>query len=131
MHVFAASVRPAHPTCNILHTPIHKLTTTADATPPAQVISFGGFERWYAHKRGWCIDDFVKYDQLSACLHDATILAWKEKIRIDAIRPASAIRYLRDKGALPKTVRSWGGAAAGFKTADVDPYKWTSYMRTM
>ena len=58
-------------------------------------------------------------------LFDATAVAWKEKLRHNAVRPVSAIRYLYDHS----NVTSWAGPYRG--TGDIQGREYTSYLRTM
>jgi hypothetical protein len=95
----------------------------------AKIMSFGGFERLFAYQNGWCHDKWIEYEQLSAAFYDATIIVWKEKARIDAIRPVSAIRWLVSKGLLPKKVKAWAGPGKGTRTIRTNAFQ--SYLRTM
>lgn len=95
----------------------------------SKIVSYGGFERLFAYQNNWGHEQWIEFDQMSACFYDATILAWKEKIRTNNIRPMSAIRWLAQNGHLPKTVRSWAGPGKGTRTIRTDA--WQSFLRTM
>ena len=55
--------------------------------------------------------------------HDAIIPVWKEKIRYDAVRPLTAIRYIYGT----KPVTSWGGPGKG-TVDDLPANEWRSYL---
>jgi hypothetical protein len=54
--------------------------------------------------------------------HDALIPVWKEKIRYDAVRPLTAIKFIYGK----KNVTSWGGPGKG--TVQIPADEWRSYL---
>ena len=62
--------------------------------------------------------------QLASTLadHDALIPVWKEKIRYDAVRPLTAIKFIYGK----KNVTSWGGPGKG--TVQIPADEWRSYL---
>jgi hypothetical protein len=95
----------------------------------AKIMSFGGFERLFTYQKGWCHDDWIEYEQLSAALYDSTVITWKQKARVDAIRPMSAIRWLVSNGLLPQNVDAWGGPGRGTRTIRTNAFQ--SYLRTM
>jgi hypothetical protein len=52
------------------------------------------------------LDEYI-FLQLAVkiALHDAGIIAWKEKVHYDAVRPITAIRFLYEN----ETLKAWGG----------------------
>eukprot|EP01026_Neomeris_dumetosa_P023285 TRINITY_DN1987_c0_g1_i4.p1 TRINITY_DN1987_c0_g1~~TRINITY_DN1987_c0_g1_i4.p1 ORF type:complete len:275 (-),score=38.53 TRINITY_DN1987_c0_g1_i4:786-1577(-) len=58
-------------------------------------------------------------------LYDSTVLAWKEKLRHDAVRPTSIIKELFQN----QKVFAWGGDSKG--TTEIQAEEFTSYIRTM
>jgi hypothetical protein len=54
------------------------------------------------------------FDQLSSCLYDATLVSWKEKVAVDAVRPISAVRGLMSG----TKVAAWAGPGKGTRTID-------------
>ena len=86
-----------------------------------------GFSALFASQsRGLSLDEFVQYDFLTnLAAFDAAIAVWSEKVRHDAVRPISAIRYLYGD----RPVRAWGGPGRG--TVDRIPAsQWKSYVQT-
>ena len=86
-----------------------------------------GFSALFASQsRGLSLDEFVQYDFLTnLAAFDAAIAVWSEKLRHDAVRPISAIRYLYGD----RPVRAWGGPGRG--TVDRIPAsQWKSYVQT-
>lgn len=57
--------------------------------------------------------------------HDATVLAWREKVRHDLVRPETLLRLLQPGG----SVRAWRGLRAGVGKIDVED--WQPAVRTM
>lgn len=72
------------------------------------------------------IDDVVEFVQLSFLLHmaqfDAGIVAFQEKLRYNAVRPITAIRWLYGD----EPVTTWGGP--GRDAVDVPANRWVSYV---
>ena len=58
-------------------------------------------------------------------LHDAGIVAWKEKMHYDCVRPTTAIRYLYGNN----TIKAWGGPGQG-AVDDMKGNEWRSYIPT-
>eukprot|EP00475_Leptophrys_vorax_P027926 TRINITY_DN39_c0_g1_i2.p1 TRINITY_DN39_c0_g1~~TRINITY_DN39_c0_g1_i2.p1 ORF type:complete len:564 (+),score=121.71 TRINITY_DN39_c0_g1_i2:176-1693(+) len=74
------------------------------------------------------MNSLIKYlaiDMHHIAIHDALIVAWKEKIKLNKVRPISAIRYLYGK----KNVTAYGGPYSGTKT--YSGAEWQGYLRTM
>ena len=73
------------------------------------------------------VDDTIKFVQLGFLLHmaqfDAGIVIWQEKLRYDAVRPITAIRYLYGD----ELVTAWGGPGRG--TAELPASQWVSYVQ--
>ena len=73
------------------------------------------------------IDDTIEFVQLGFLLHmaqwDAGIVAWQEKLRYDAVRPITAIRYLYGD----ELVTAWGGPGRG--TVELAASEWVSYVQ--
>ena len=73
------------------------------------------------------IDDTIEFVQLGFLLHmaqfDAGIVAWQEKLRYDAVRPITAIRYLYGD----ELVTAWGGPGHG--TVELPASEWVSYVQ--
>lgn len=92
-----------------------------------KVIAFGfAYFSNYAAPRGWNLFQILAFDHfMHGALHDGLLLAWKEKIRHNAVRPVSAIRYL-----YPTTpVTAWAGPYQGTQTFPGSQFN--SYLRTM
>lgn len=75
----------------------------------------------------WGFDDDVIYGLgANIVTYDATLLAWKEKRRLDAVRPTGqTMKYLFGE----KKMRVWGGA--GKRPVMIRPAEWQPYIRTM
>eukprot|EP01025_Chloroclados_australasicus_P050068 TRINITY_DN5720_c1_g2_i4.p1 TRINITY_DN5720_c1_g2~~TRINITY_DN5720_c1_g2_i4.p1 ORF type:complete len:561 (-),score=33.65 TRINITY_DN5720_c1_g2_i4:264-1946(-) len=58
-------------------------------------------------------------------LYDATVLVWKEKLRHDAVRPPSIIKYIYQN----ETIEAWGGYGKG--AAVINGTEFSPYIRTM
>jgi hypothetical protein len=58
-------------------------------------------------------------------VHEATIVAWKEKLRLNGVRPVNSIRYLYGN----TQVTAYAGPYQGTKT--ISGSDWNSYLRTM
>ena len=73
------------------------------------------------------VDDTIEFVQLGFLLHmaqwDAGIVAWQEKLRYDAVRPITAIRYLYGDD----LVTAWGGPGRG--TVELPANQWVSYVQ--
>jgi hypothetical protein len=73
------------------------------------------------------IDDVIEFVQLSFLLHmaqfDAGIVAFQEKLRYDAVRPITAIRWLYGD----QPVTTWGGP--GRDAVEVPANRWVSYVQ--
>ncbi|MEX2211905.1 MAG: FG-GAP-like repeat-containing protein [Gaiellaceae bacterium] len=51
--------------------------------------------------------DVKLYFALNGALHDAAVAAWGAKGRYDTVRPISLVRWLADRGELPRRYRTW------------------------
>ena len=73
------------------------------------------------------VDDTIEFVQLGFLLHmaqfDAGIVIWQEKLRYDAVRPITAIRYLYGD----EPVTAWGGPGRG--TVELPASRWVSYVQ--
>ena len=73
------------------------------------------------------VDGTIEFVQLGFLLHmaqwDAGIVAWQEKLRYDAVRPITAIRYLYGD----ESVTAWGGPGRG--TVELPANQWVSYVQ--
>ena len=73
------------------------------------------------------VDDTIEFVQLGFLLHmaqfDAGIVIWQEKLRYDAVRPITAIRYLYGD----ELVTAWGGPGRG--TVELPASQWVSYVQ--
>jgi hypothetical protein len=88
-----------------------------------KIESLGFVALFLSQSRRWSVEQFVQYDFLvNLAAFDGGIAVWQEKIRFDAVRPASAIRYLYGDG----LVSAWGGPGRG--TAAVPANQWSSYI---
>jgi hypothetical protein len=85
-------------------------------------IGFSAVAVLFGH--GLTLEDFVHYDFLvNAAATDAGIAIWKEKIRHDAVRPVTAIRYWYSGVRLP----GWGGPP---RPVDPEAMAWSSFLGT-
>jgi hypothetical protein len=74
------------------------------------------------------INSLIKYlalDMHHIAIHDAAIVAWNQKIKLNMVRPITAIRYLYGK----TNVTSFAGPGKGTKT--YSGAEWQGYLRTM
>jgi hypothetical protein len=79
-----------------------------------------------AESRKLTLDELLQYDFLCImAAFDAVIAVWYEKLRHDAVRPASAIAWLY--GDSPVT--AWGGPGMG-RVSDLPANQWRSYLQT-
>ena len=89
-----------------------------------QINSRGFSAVFAALSRGLSLLDFIHLDFVTnVAAFDAGIAIWNEKVKWDAVRPASAIRYLY--GTRPVT--AWGGPGKGTVT-DIPAVHWNSYL---
>ena len=90
-------------------------------------ISGLGFSALFiALSRGMSLDEFVHYDFLTnVAAFDGGIATWKEKVRHDAVRPASAIRHLYRN----RRITGWAGPGRGV-VDDLPGVEWRSYLNT-
>jgi hypothetical protein len=85
------------------------------------------------HSRGtisgqnpWTVDDFVVWEFLiNNAVWDATLVAWSVKRKRDAVRPVTAIRFLK----ADDTIYSWGGPGKGNVYQSGSGFR--SWLRTM
>jgi hypothetical protein len=76
--------------------------------------------------RGLTLEQFVHMDFLfNLAAFDTGITVWNEKVRHDAVRPFSAIRYIH--GDSPVT--AWGGPGQG-TVSNMRASEWRSYLNT-
>ena len=62
------------------------------------------------------------FDSYTSAEHDATVVAWKEKVRHDLVRPTTFIQRTKESD----TINTWGGPYAGtqqIRGKDFQPYK--------
>jgi hypothetical protein len=79
-----------------------------------------------AEARRYSLDQFVFHDFLTQmAVFDAGIAAWFFKLRYDAVRPFSAIRFLYGD----RRLSAWGGPGRGTAT-DITGAEWRSYVNT-
>ncbi|MBA2454044.1 MAG: vanadium-dependent haloperoxidase [Chloroflexia bacterium] len=86
-----------------------------------------GFSALFASGRhGLSLEGLVQYDFLTnMAAFDAAIATWSMKHRYDAVRPASAIRFLCGDD----PVTAWGGPGMG-AVHDLPASQWRSYLQT-
>ena len=88
-----------------------------------KIDSLGAVAVYLWATRGWSVEQFVHYDFLvNLAQMDAGIVAWKEKLRYDSVRPVSAIRHLYGNS----MVSAWGGPGKG--TVHMPADQWRSYL---
>jgi hypothetical protein len=88
-----------------------------------KIESLGFVALFLAQSQRWNVEQFVQYDFLvNLAAFDGGIATWQEKARYDAIRPASAARYLYGNG----MVTAWGGPGRG--TVNLPANQWSSYI---
>ena len=72
------------------------------------------------------LDEYVfLHMAVKIALFDAGIVAWKEKIKFDCVRPITAIKYLYEN----TTLKAWGGPGVG-PVEDMKGKDWDSYLYT-
>jgi hypothetical protein len=83
-----------------------------------------GFSALFASQtNNLTLEQFVQYDFLTnLASFDTAIAVWNEKVRYDAVRPFSAIRFLYGD----RTIRAWGGVEQG--TVNLKASEWRSYL---
>ncbi|KAL6063894.1 Vanadium-dependent haloperoxidase [Balamuthia mandrillaris] len=80
----------------------------------------------FAREDSFDLSEFIQGDfYLNQALWNAAILAWREKLRFDAVRPVSAIRFLHEDD----DIEGWGGPGRG--TVSLKGREWRSYLKTM
>ncbi len=86
-----------------------------------------GFSSLFAAtSTGLSLDELVHYDFMtSLASFDTAIAVWNEKVRHDAVRPFSAIRWLYGD----ELVTAWGGPGKG-TVSDLPGREWSSYLNT-
>lgn len=63
--------------------------------------------KFVGSSRGLSLDDYVfAAFTISVAVYDAAIIVWKNKIRVNSVRPVTAVRYLYGNNLVPPT---WGG----------------------
>jgi hypothetical protein len=88
-----------------------------------KIESLGFVALFLSQSRRWSVEQFVQYDFLvNLAAFDGGIAVWQEKLRYDAVRPFSAIRYLYGDG----LVGAWGGPGRG--TVTLPARQWSSYL---
>jgi hypothetical protein len=85
-----------------------------------------GFSALFASTiRGLALEQFVHYDFLTnMAAFDGAITTWNEKVKWDAVRPFSAVRYLYGDN----IVTAWGGPGQG--TVNLPAQQWRPYLQT-
>lgn len=88
-----------------------------------KIESLGFVALSLSQSRRWNVEQFVQYDFLvNVAAFDGGIATWQEKARHDAVRPASAARYLYGNG----MVTAWGGPGRG--TVNLPANQWSGYL---
>ncbi len=88
--------------------------------------SLGGAAVFISLSRGFTLEQFVIYDFLTnVAAFDAAIAGWSEKLRYDAVRPFTAIRFLYRN----RRVTAWGGPGRG-TVNDITGSEWRAYLNT-
>jgi hypothetical protein len=88
-----------------------------------KIESLGFVALFLAQSRRWNVEQFVQYDFLvNLAAFDGGIATWREKARFDAVRPASAARFLYGDG----MVTGWGGPGQG--TVNLPANQWSGYL---
>lgn len=88
-----------------------------------KIASLGFVALFLSQSRAWSVEQFVHYDFLvNMAAFDGGIAVWHNKRRYDAVRPASAIRWLYGDG----SVTAWGGPGRG--TVNLPANEWNSYL---
>jgi len=90
-----------------------------------KLVGVGGSIGFIFASRGYTQQQFIEMDVISqASAWDASIGVWNQKRRFDAVRPFSAIRFLK-KG---KMIPGYGGPGKG--TVMMKGEEWQSYLPT-
>eukprot|EP00195_Chlamydomonas_chlamydogama_P012399 CAMPEP_0202908758 /NCGR_PEP_ID=MMETSP1392-20130828/47153_1 /ASSEMBLY_ACC=CAM_ASM_000868 /TAXON_ID=225041 /ORGANISM="Chlamydomonas chlamydogama, Strain SAG 11-48b" /LENGTH=386 /DNA_ID=CAMNT_0049598253 /DNA_START=510 /DNA_END=1670 /DNA_ORIENTATION=+ len=91
-----------------------------------KLVSFGAnqYPR-YIRKYQWDLTTALAYDLNLAVLYDAMIVAWRNKLMYQSVRPVSAIRYLYHN----TNITAYQGQDKG--TGTIPGRKFSSYLRTM
>jgi hypothetical protein len=88
-----------------------------------KIESLGFVALFLAQSLRWSVEQFVQYDFLvNMAAFDGGIAVWQEKVRYDAVRPFTAVRYLYGDG----LVTAWGGPGRG--TVNLPASEWRSYL---
>jgi len=88
-----------------------------------KITSLGFSALFASQTNNLTLEQFVIYDFLTnIASFDTAIAVWNEKVRHDAVRPFSAIRFLYGN----RTVRAWGGVGRG--TVNLPANEWRSYL---
>ena len=89
-----------------------------------KILSLGFSAVFAAQSRGLSLLQFIQLDFLTnMAAFDAGIVTWQEKVRYDAVRPFSAIRYIYRND----PVTAWGGPGRG-TVSDLPANQWESYL---
>ncbi len=88
-----------------------------------KIESLGFVALFLSQSRGWTVEQFVQYDfMVNLAAFDGGIAVWHEKLRYDAVRPFSAVRWVYGNG----LVQAWGGPGKG--TVTLPASQWASYL---
>ncbi len=91
-----------------------------------KIRSLGFSAVFVALSRGLSLAEFVHYDFLTnMAAFDGGIATWQEKMRYDAVRPVTAIRYLYGD----RSITGWAGPGRGIVN-DLPGSEWRSYLGT-
>ena len=91
-----------------------------------KISSLGFAALFISVSRGFSLDQFVHYDFLTnLAAFDTGIATWNEKVRFDAVRPVTAIRFLYGG----RTISGWAGPGRGIVN-DLPGGEWRSYLNT-
>jgi hypothetical protein len=90
-----------------------------------KIRSLGFAALFVAISRGFTLDEFVQYDFMTnLAAFDGGIVTWRQKLKWNAVRPFSAIRYVYGD----KKITAWGGPGKGTVT-DLPASQWESYLK--
>lgn len=88
-----------------------------------KITSLGFSALFASQTNNLTLEEFVQYDFLTnIASFDTAIAVWNEKVRYDAVRPFSAVRFLYGNN----LVRAWGGVGRG--TVNIKGNEWRGYL---
>lgn len=96
-----------------------------------KLMSFAPISLVLGARYKWSIHAQLAAEANIACVYDATIVAWKEKIAHNAVRPITAVRHLYGSKQQQQSKRITANAGAGLGTKELAADEWLSYLRTM